>query len=98
MTQIVFWIYIFLDLLSILVIIDVILSWMMIFWLNLRPKFLADLIEPIYANIKKIIPTSIWPIDFTAIIIILIIGFLKWLLLILSPDISWLLQLYKWII
>jgi uncharacterized protein YggT (Ycf19 family) len=98
MINIVFWIYIFLDLLSIIVIIDVILKWLFVFWINLRPKFIADIMDPIYFYIKKIIPTTFWPIDFTPIIIILITYFIKWLLIIIFPDLSWILQLYTSII
>lgn len=95
MITIFFWIYIFLDILWWLVFIDVILSWLTLFGLKIRPKFLTNIIEPIYIFIKKKIPTTIWIIDFTPVIIIFWIYFCKWLLLIFFPEISKLIQLYS---
>jgi len=71
-----------------IIILDVILSWLTLFWLKLRPKFIADIIDPIYKNIKKIIPTSIWPVDFTPIVVIFAIIFIKWALIIIFPDLA----------
>ncbi|MCP4523009.1 MAG: YggT family protein [Candidatus Gracilibacteria bacterium] len=76
----IFPVLIFLKILEVLVFIDVILSWLQIFGLNLRPKFLADIIDPIYNTIKKLIPTSIGGLDFTPIIILLFITFLTGLI------------------
>jgi len=64
-------ILVFIDLCKILIIIDIVLSWLPLFWIRFRPKFIRDLIDPIYYNINKIIPTVIWNIDFTPIILIL---------------------------
>lgn len=94
--NIIFWIYIFLDILYVLVFVDVILSWLLIFNINLKPKFLSDIMRPMYQNIKKLFPTTFGPFDFTPIIIILIITFLKWLIVVFFPEISSLLQLYRW--
>jgi YggT family protein len=81
-------IIIFLELLSYLVILDVILSWLLIIWLKIRPKFVADIIDPLYSNIRKIIPTTFWPIDFTPIIVIILIMFIKWTIYILFPELN----------
>jgi len=56
--------------------VDIILSWLPLFWVNFRPKFVSDIMDPIYDFIKKKIPTTIWMLDFTPIIIIFIIIFL----------------------
>lgn len=95
MINIIFGLYIFLDILSLLVFVDVILSWLMIFWLNLRPQFLANIIDPMYNYVRNIIPTTIWPMDFTPIIVIFWIYFLKVLLIWFFPEISKLIQLYS---
>jgi len=95
MTTIFFWIYIFLDILWFLVFVDVILSWLSIFNINIRPKFLASIMDPIYNFVKKNISTTIGPLDFTPIIVIFWIYFLKVLLMILFPEISSLIQLYS---
>ncbi len=78
-------ILIFLELIFYVIFIDVILSWLVLFWVNFRPKFIADIIDPIYKFIKSIILTSFWPVDFTPIIVILIIYFLRGLVFFLNP-------------
>ncbi len=68
-------IIIFLQIFYWLIIIDVILSWLSLAGIK-RPQFLANLIDPIYNSIKKVVPTTIWWLDFTPIILILFIDFL----------------------
>ncbi|MCD5385310.1 YggT family protein [Candidatus Gracilibacteria bacterium] len=79
-------IIIFLELLSYIIIIDVILSWLTLFGLKVRPKFIADIIDPIYSKIKKILPTTLGPVDFTPIIVIILIMFIKGSLYIAFPQ------------
>jgi len=55
--------------------IDIILSWLPLIWINFRPKFISDIMEPLYKKIKDIIPTTIWPIEFAPIIVYIIIIF-----------------------
>ena len=86
--QIILAIIIFLEIISYIVIFDVILSWLMLFWLKFRPKFISDIIDPLYENIKKIIPTSIWPLDFTPIIVIFMLIFIRWALFIIFPELK----------
>lgn len=95
MLNIIFWIYIFLDILGLIIFIDVILSWLLIFQINFRPKFIASIVDPIYSIIKNNISTTIWIMDFTPIIVIFLIYFLKWLLLTLFPELSEMIQLYS---
>jgi len=76
---------IFLRILSYLIILDIILSWLTIFGLKLRPKFLSDIIDPIYNSIKKVIPTTIGPLDFTPIVVYIFIFFLTGLIFGLFP-------------
>jgi len=80
---------IFLRILSYLIILDIILSWLSLLWLKLRPKFLADIIDPIYNSIKKIIPTTIGPLDFTPIVVYMFIFFITWLIFGLFPESQW---------
>lgn len=61
--------------------IDIILSWLPLLGLNFRPKFISDIMEPIYKIIKDKIPTTIWPIEFAPIIIYIIIIFFIWVLI-----------------
>ncbi len=81
-------ILIFLELVFYVIFADVVLSWLMLFWIRFRPKFIADIIDPMYNFIKSIIPTSFWPVDFTPIIVILIIYFLRWLIIFLNPSLQ----------
>jgi uncharacterized protein YggT (Ycf19 family) len=67
-------IVIILIILKYILFLDIILSWLTMFWINFRPKFVSEIMEPIYKFIKSKISTSIWPIDFTPIIIIILIA------------------------
>lgn len=84
--------YIFLDLIQYLVFADVILSWIQLLWIKWRPKFLSSIIDPLYEFIKNILPTSVWPIDFTPIVILMLSYFLIWLVEILFPGTLWIYQ------
>ena len=86
--QILLAIIIFLEIISYIVIIDVIFSWLRIFWLKSKPKLITDIINPLYENIRKIIPTSIWPLDFTPIVVIIMLMFIKWALFIIFPELK----------
>ena len=79
---------IFMDLLVILIFADVILSWLTLFWLKLRPQFIASVIDPLYHFVKKIIPTSIGPIDFTPIVILFVFSFLVWIVTLFFPELA----------
>lgn len=76
------------DLIKYIIILDVIMSWLAAFWLNIRPKFLSDIIDPLYSNIKKAIPTSFWPIDFTPIVILFILVIIKGIIQSFDPNIA----------
>lgn len=76
------------DIIKFIIIIDIILSWLALIWFNIRPKFISYIIDPIYENIKKIIPTSFWPMDFTPIILLLILIFIKWIIYSFDPNIA----------
>ena len=86
--QIIFTIVIFLDLLQYIIFFDIILSWLLLLWINFRPKFIWDILNPVYKKIRSTVPTSIWPLDFTPIVVIFLCIFLKSLIFILFPDIK----------
>ena len=88
MTTIWLAIYIFLNAIFYLIIFDVILSWLTLLWLNYRPKFLSQIIDPIYVFINKFIPTTFGMFRFDALIAILIIIFLQSLLLSFFPGLE----------
>lgn len=68
--QIIQAIMLFFEIIIIIIIIDVILSWLTLLWLRIRPKFIANIIDPMYFFVKKYIPTNIGPFDLTPIVII----------------------------
>lgn len=70
----------FLQFIYIFIFIDIIFSWLSVLWLRYKPKFITDTLAPIYSWIKNLLPTNIWPLDFTPIILIFFIIFLSWLL------------------
>lgn len=76
------------DIIQYFVIFDVILSWLILFWLRIRPKFIANIMDPIYLRVKKTIPSTFWVMDFTPIIILFILFFIKWLIYSLDPSIQ----------
>lgn len=84
--NLIFVLYIFLDLVKYLVFADVILSWAQLLWIKWRPKFLSSIIDPLYSHVKNILPTSIWPIDFTPIVILILIIFITWLIELFNPG------------
>ncbi len=77
----------FTDIIFYLIIFDVILSWLSLFWLRYRPQFLVSIVEPLYWFISKYIPTSFWMFRFDALIAILVIYFIQGLLVL---NIAWL--------
>ncbi|MDD5770517.1 MAG: YggT family protein [Candidatus Gracilibacteria bacterium] len=95
MIYLIFGLYIFFDIIGILVFIDVILSWLLIFQINFRPKFIANILDPIYKFVKSKIPTTIGIMDFTPIIVIIGIYFLKGLIIAFFPEVSNLIRLYS---
>ncbi len=77
-------ILIFLNIIQLVIFLDIILSWLILFWIRIRLKFVQDILSPIYGTIKKTVPTTFGAFDFTPIIVLLIImfvgGFLSWFL------------------
>lgn len=88
MNIVIFWILIFLEIIQWIIIIDIILSWLSVFWVNIRPRFIADIIDPMYSYVKKVIPTNIWPFDFTPMVIFFIIILIRAWIIIIFPEIS----------
>lgn len=95
MENIFFIIFVLLDLVYLMIIIDIILSWMTLFWMNFRIEFIKSILEPIYESIRKIIPTTIWPFELAPLIVIFIIYFLRIFTTSLNPSAS---QVYQQII
>lgn len=77
---------ILLEILTWFVIFDVILSWLQFVWIK-RPAFVWSVLDPMYKWVKNYIPTTIWPFELTPIIVIILFMFIKWLVLILIPEV-----------
>ena len=88
MTTILISILLLADIITYIVFFDVILSWLMLFWLKVRPQFIADILDPMYIKIKDTIPTTIWPLDLTPIIIIFLMMIVQWFVVAYDPSIA----------
>ncbi|NDK09651.1 hypothetical protein GW846_02635 [Candidatus Gracilibacteria bacterium] len=79
---------IFLQFIEYIVIFDIILSWLSLVGLKFRPKFMADILNPIYSGVQKYIPTRFGAFDFTPIIIILLLAFIRGLIVMSVPEVQ----------
>ncbi len=95
MLNLVFALYLFLEIISYIIIADVILSWLTLVWLNIRPVFISSILDPIYKKVKNTIPTTIWPLDLTPIVVILIIAVFQSLIVWFFPWVLGLIWLLK---
>lgn len=73
-------ILIFLEIIEYFIFADIILSWLTLFGIRFRPQILRNIIDPMYHFVRKYIPTTIGPFDFTPLIIIFWIIFLQGLI------------------
>ncbi|MDD2907335.1 MAG: YggT family protein [Candidatus Gracilibacteria bacterium] len=76
------------DIIKYFIIFDVILSWLILIGLRFRPKFIANIMDPIYKKVKEIIPTTFGMLDFTPIIIIFILLFIQAIIFSFDPSIQ----------
>lgn len=77
---------IFLNLIEWIIIIDIILSWIQLLWIRIQINFIKSITNPIYTKIRKILPTTFWPIDFSPIVIFFIIQIMSNIILNLRPS------------
>jgi len=56
--------------------------------LRFNPRFMRNILDPLYFQVKKYIPTRFGAFDFTPIVIILIIMFVTNLIIISNPEVS----------
>ncbi|EKD65911.1 MAG: hypothetical protein ACD_49C00076G0007 [uncultured bacterium (gcode 4)] len=79
-------ILIFLNLIEWVIIIDIILSWVQLLWIRVQIKWIQSITWPIYMKIRKYLPTTFWPIDFSPIVIFFIIQIISNIILNLRPS------------
>ena len=70
-----------------LIFIDIILSWLSLVWLKVRPEFISSILDPLYIGIKGKVPTTIWPLDFTPIVILIFMELLVMFIYGLDSDV-----------
>lgn len=87
--------YVLTELLYIFIIINIIFSWINILWWNFKINFINSILDPIYENIKKIIPTVIWPFEIAPLILIIILSIFQLIIYKIDPNV---LSTYKNII
>lgn len=73
-------ILVFIKLLKLVIIFDVILSWLNFFWLRITINFVKNITNPLYSMIWNLIPTRFWIFSLSALIIFLILIFLEGLI------------------
>lgn len=88
MTTLLVALVLFLEILEYIVIFDVILSWLTLMKINFRPKFIADILWPLYSFVRKYIPTRFWAFDLTPIIVILGLAFIRGILILSFPEVQ----------
>jgi YggT family protein len=72
---------IFLSLIEYIIIIEIILSWLVLFGIRVRIGFFVSVTGPLYTMVRRYLPTTLGPLDFTPLIILLAIQFLtSWLM------------------
>lgn len=69
------------------IIIDIILSWLVVFWLKINIKFIKSITKPMYDNINKFFPTKLWMFDLTPIYILFILMIIRSIILSINPNI-----------
>lgn len=80
-------ILVLIDLIYYMILIDIVLSWLSLGWINARIKFIRDILEPIYDRIRNTIQTNIWPFDFTPIILVIFLVIIRGLIWYYNPEI-----------
>jgi len=85
MNTIIFATIIFLEILEYLVFFDVILSWLTLLGVRFRPKFLRSILDPLYGFVKQYIPTRFGAFDFTPIVLLLVILFIRGIIIMSFP-------------
>jgi len=88
MTTILLALVIFLELIEYIVIFDIILSWLTLLGLRFRPKFLQDVLGPLYWFVQKYIPTRFGAFDFTPLIVIIALMFIRGLIIMYFPEVQ----------
>lgn len=87
MTIVLYIIYVFLSLIQWILFFDIILSWATLVGIRFRPKFVASIMDPLYEWVRKYIPVTLGMIDFSPIIILLVINFLAFLIVTIDPAV-----------
>lgn len=87
MTVVIFALLIFFSLIEWIIIIDVVLSWLVLFRINFRPRFIQAITIPMYETVRKYIPSTFAGIDFAPLIIFIAIEFATKLLIMLDPSV-----------
>ncbi|MCD5380344.1 YggT family protein [Candidatus Gracilibacteria bacterium] len=70
-----------------LIFIDIILSWLSLVGLKVRPEFISSILDPLYIGIKGKVPTTIGPLDFTPIVILIFMELLVMFIYGLDSDV-----------
>lgn len=95
MINIIFWLYIFCDIIRLLIFADIILSWLTLLWIKIRPQFLSNIIDPFYNFVRKNIPSTIWMFDFAPFIVLFWFYYIQLILVKIFPEVLNMVQQYS---
>lgn len=88
MTTIILAIFILIQAIYYLIIFHIILSWVSLLGIVIRIKFIDDILWPLYKFVRNIFPTRIGMFDFTPIILLFGLLFIRWVIIMLFPQIA----------
>jgi hypothetical protein len=85
--MLIFWItlMLFIDFIIYLVLFDIILSWLRLLWINFRPTFVSNILDPLYNFINSKITTRFWPFRFDAFILVILLYLIQYFLISILP-------------
>jgi YggT family protein len=79
---------IFLSILRWVIILDIILSWSVLFGVRVQIPFVRSLLDPVYRFVRSNLPTTFSGLDFAPLIVLLGIYFLEGVVLSLNPGVT----------
>lgn len=87
MSILIFILFTFLNIITWIIFLDVILSWGALIGIYFRPRFIQSITIPLYEMVRRVIPSSFNGIDFAPIIVYIGIIFIQSILLSIDPTI-----------
>lgn len=81
-------VFIFLELIKILIFIEIIFSFLSLLGIHIAIPFINTIVQPLFGIIRKNLPVQFFGLDFSALILLILIGLAQRALVNLSPEIA----------